>query len=140
MPTLWNQTYTRSDLQRRYNDLRQLVDIHPFEFSDGAERGVRALRVRNAAGLDFTILADRGMGLYDVQLHGVPLAWLSAVGGTHPAYAEQTGLGWLPTWPGGFLTPCGLTQVGSPCNDNGEDLGIHGRLSSLAAQNVQWGT
>lgn len=139
MPTLWNHAYTRTDLQRRYNDLRQIADVRPFEFSDGAERGVRGLHVRNAAGLDFTILADRGLGLYDVQFHGVPLAWLSAVGVMHPAHAEQTGLGWLRTWSGGFLTPCGLTQVGSPCNDNGEELGIHGRLSNLAAQQLQWG-
>jgi hypothetical protein len=139
MPTLWNQLCTRSDVQRRVMDLRQLVDIRPFELSDGPERGVRCLHVRNAAGLDFTILADRGMGLYDAQYHGVPLAWLSSVGVTHSAYAEQPGFGWLRTWPGGFLTPCGLTQVGSPCNDNGEELGIHGRLSNLAAQQLKWG-
>jgi hypothetical protein len=139
MPTLWNQPCTRSDVQRRVMDLRQLVDIRPFELSDGPERGVRCLHVRNAAGLDFTILADRGMGLYDAQYHGVPLAWLSSVGVTHSAYAEQPGFGWLRTWPGGFLTPCGLTQVGSPCNDNGEELGIHGRLSNLAAQQLKWG-
>ncbi len=139
MPTLWNQVYTRSNVQRHINDLRQLADIRPFEFSDGPERGVRGLRMRNAAGLDFTILADRGMGLYDMQFHGAPLAWISSVGVTHPAYAEQAGLGWLRTWPGGFLTPCGLTQVGSPCNDNGEELGIHGRLSNLSAQQLQWG-
>jgi hypothetical protein len=139
MPTLWNQPCTRSDVQRRVMDLRQLADIRPFELSDGPERGVRCLHVRNAAGLDFTILADRGMGLYDAQYHGVPLAWLSSVGVTHSAYAEQPGFGWLRTWPGGFLTPCGLTQVGSPCNDNGEELGIHGRLSNLAAQQLKWG-
>jgi hypothetical protein len=139
MASLWNQSYTRSELQHHVMDVRQLADIRPFELSDGPERGVRALRVRNAAGLDFTILADRGMGLYDAQYHGVPLAWLSSVGVTHPAYAEQPGFGWLRTWPGGFLTPCGLTQVGSPCHDNGEELGIHGRLSNLAAQQLRWG-
>jgi hypothetical protein len=120
-------------------DLRHLADIHPFELSDGPERGVRCLCVRNAAGLDFTILADRGMGLYDAQYQGVPLAFISSVGVTHPAYAEQPSFGWLRTWPGGFLTPCGLTQVGSPCSDNGEELGLHGRLSNLAAQQLKWG-
>ena len=139
MPTLWQQPYTRSELQRHVTDLRQLADIRSFELSDGPERGMRALHVHNAAGLAFTILADRGMGLYDAQYHGVPLAWLSSVGVTHPAYAEQPGMGWLRTWPGGFLTPCGLTQVGSPCHDNGEELGIHGRLSNLAAQQLRWG-
>jgi len=139
MSTLWNQPYARSDLQRHVMDLRHLADVRPFELSDGPERGVRCLHMRNAASLDFTILADRGMGLYDAQFHGVPLAFISSVGVTHPAHAESQGFGWLRTWPGGFLTPCGLTQVGSPVNDNGEELGIHGRLSNLAAQQLKWG-
>src|SRR5512143_782106 len=139
MLTRWNQPCTRANVPRHVMDMRHLADIRPFEFSDGPERGVRGLHVRNAAGLDFTILADRGMGLYDAQFQGVPLAFISSVGVAHPAYAEPHGLGWLRTWPGGFLTPCGLTQVGSPCNDDGEELGIHGRLSGLAAQHLQWG-
>ncbi len=138
MPTLWGRSYTRSDLLRRVADLRQLADIRPFELSDGQERGARCLRVRNAAGLDFTVIADRGMGLYDLQFHGVPLAFVTAAGVAHPAYAEHTGPGWLRTWPAGFLTPCGLTQVGNPVVDNGEELGLHGRVSSLPAQHVQW--
>lgn len=138
MPTLWGSSYTRSDLHARTADRRQLADVRPFEFTDGAERGVRALRVRNAAGLDFTVLADRGLSLYDLTFQGVPLGFLTQVGVTHPAYAEQPGLGWLRTWPGGFLTPCGLTQVGSPTVEDGEELGIHGRLSNLPAGQLQW--
>ena len=80
MSTLWNNAYTRSELQRHVMDLRHLADIRPFELSDGPERGVRCLQARNAAGLDFTILADRGMGLYDAQFQGVPLAFISSVG------------------------------------------------------------
>ncbi len=139
MPALWSHTYTRSEVQRHVMDLRHLADIRSFELSDGPERGVRCLQVRNAAGLDFTILADRGLALYDLQFRGVPLVFISSVGVTHPAFAEQPGRGWLRTWAGGFLTPCGLTQVGSPCDDNGEELGLHGRLSNLAAQQLAWG-
>lgn len=140
MPTLWGHTYARSDVQRRVADLRHLADIRPFELSDGHERGVRCLRVCNASGLDFTILADRGMGLHDLHFRGVPLAFVTSVGVVHPSYAEQPGVGWLRTWPAGFLTPCGLTQVGSSVNDQGEELGLHGRLSSLPAQQLKWGT
>ena len=139
MPTLWGHTYTRAELLRRVADLRQLADIRPFELSDGPERGARCLRMRNAAGLDFTIIADRGMGLYDLQFHGVPLAFVTAAGVVHPSYTEPTGFGWLRTWPGGFLTPCGLTQVGSPVVDGDEELGIHGRVAGLPAQQLRWG-
>ncbi len=139
MPTLWGHTYTRSELLRRVADLRQLADIRPLELSDGPEHGTRCLRLRNAAGLDLTIIADRGMGLYDLQFHGVPLAFVTAAGVVHPGYSEHTGLDWLRTWPGGFLTPCGLTHVGSPAVDHGEELGLHGRVASLPAQHLKWG-
>jgi len=140
MPTLWGRTYTQAELLSYVGDVRQIADVRPFELSDGRERGVRGVKVRNAVGLEFTILADRGLGLYDLQFHGVPLAFTTAADIAHPAYAEPIGFGWLRTWAAGFLTPCGLTQVGSPDEDNGEQLGIHGRLSSLPAQQVSWGT
>ena len=136
MPTLWGQTYTRSDLLRHIGDMRQLASVQPFELSDGRERGVRAVTVRNAAGLEFTVVVDRGMSLTDLRFNGVSLPFMSGVDVAHPAYVENPGLGWFRTWPAGFSTPCGLTQVGSPHNDNGEELGIHGRISSLPASHV----
>jgi hypothetical protein len=96
------------------------------------------VRLYNAAGLDFDVLAERGM-----SIGGWPLAafhsWISPVGAAHPAYLEEQPLSWLRNWPGGFLTPCGLTQVGSPCQDGGEALGIHGRAANLPAHNLRWG-
>ena len=136
MPTLWGQTYTRSDLLRHIGDMRQLASVQSFELSDGRERGVRAVTVRNAAGLEFTVVVDRGMSLTDLRFNGVSLPFMSGVDVAHPAYVENPGLGWFRTWPAGFSTPCGLTQVGSPHNDNGEELGIHGRISSLPASHV----
>ncbi len=139
MPEIWGTHYTRTELVERLGDLRQLADVRPIEFTDGPERGTRGVSIRNAAGLSFRVLLERGMGLYDLQFQGVPIPFLSPAGAVHPAYYDPTGLGWLRSWPGGFLTPCGLTQVGSPCRDNEEELGLHGRLASLPAANVAWG-
>jgi hypothetical protein len=136
MPTLWGQTYTRSDLLRHVGDMRQLAAVQPFELSDGRERGVRAVTMRNAAGLEFTVITDRGLSLTDLRFHGVPLPFISGVDVAHPAYVENPQLGWFRTWPAGFSTPCGLTQVGSPGHDGGEELGVHGRISSLPASHV----
>jgi hypothetical protein len=140
MPELWGTQYTRAELVERLGDMRQLADVRPFEFSDGPERGTRGVSIRNAAGLAFRVLLERGMGLYDLQFRGVPIPFLSAAGAVHPAYSDPTGTGWLRSWPGGFLTPCGLTQVGSPCRDGDEQLGLHGRVAGLPAVNTSWGT
>ena len=87
------------------------------------ERGCRTVRLYNAAGLDFDVLAERGLGIGRLAYRGVPLSWISPVGVAHPAYLESQPLAWLRNWPGGFLTPCGLTQVGSPDVEDGQPIG-----------------
>ena len=100
---------------------------------------MRAVRMRNAAGLELCVVTDRGMAITDLSYQGVPLAFISGVGVAHPAYTDSQGLGWLRTWPGGFLTSCGLNQVGSPGEDEGETLGLHGRLAGIPAREVHFG-
>lgn len=139
MAKLWGKEYTKAEILRRVGDISQLAGAQAFELVDGSERGVRGVRLYNAAGLDVTCLTDRGMALTDVHFRGVPLAFQTSVGLPHPAFSEPLGLGWLRTWPGGFLTPCGLTQVGSPNVDGGQELGQHGRVASIPARSVSWG-
>jgi hypothetical protein len=139
MNDLFGQPLSARDLGRRVGDLRQLAGVEPFELLDGGQRGVRAVHLYNAAGLDCEILAERGLGIGRLAFRGVPLAYLSPVGALHPAYAESRPLDWLRLFPGGFLTPCGLTNVGSPCEDEGDALGLHGRLAALPAYQLRCG-
>ncbi len=139
MAILWGQNYTRFDLLRRVGDIRQLAYVEPYKLVEGSENGVRAVRMRSAPGLELVIVPDRGMAITEVNVQGTPLPFVSSVGIAHPAYSEPQGTGWLRTWPGGFLTPCGLTQVGSPCQDDQETLGLHGRVAGTPAREVRWG-
>jgi hypothetical protein len=54
----------------------------------------------------------------------------------HPAFFEPEGMGWLRGYAGGLLTTGGLTYMGSPSTDAGEDLRIHGRISYSPAEHV----
>jgi hypothetical protein len=62
---------------------------------------------------------------------GKNLVYLTCNGETSPAYFEPEGIGWLRTFAAGLLTTCGLTYLGPPCADNGVQLGLHGRYSTL---------
>ncbi len=62
---------------------------------------------------------------------------LGAVVAGHICLDIIPGMRMLP--PGGFLTPCGLTQVGSPCRDGKKELGLHGRVAGLPAANASCG-
>jgi hypothetical protein len=136
MANLFGKEWTRAELLAHVGDLSQVAGVRLIELSDGVERGVRAADVATGGGLEFTVLLDRGMDIGAASYKGLPLAWVSPAGFAHPAHFEPEGLGWLRTFGGGLMTGCGLTNVGSPCEDEGELLGQHGRLSHLPARHV----
>ena len=85
------------------------------------------------------MIAERGMSITGVRYRGVPLPFVTSVGTPHPAFSDLRGKDWLRTWPAGFLTTCGLTQVGATDVDGDEELGLHGWAAGTPARNVAWG-
>ena len=51
MAKIWGKEYTKTDLLRRMGDISQIASAQAVELVDGNERGVRAVILRNAAGL-----------------------------------------------------------------------------------------
>jgi hypothetical protein len=109
------------------------------ELADGVERGLRAADVRTGSGLAYTVLLDRGMDIGPATFGATALAFISPTGFAHPAFYEPEGAGWLRTFGGGLMVGCGLTNVGNAAEDEGESLGVHGRLSLLPVQRVATG-
>ena len=131
-----DREYPRREVERRIGSLRQLGGIRACELSDGRARGVRALEVTTGSGLSFTVLPDRGMDIADFSFKGIGLVYHTAGGIAHPAYYDPAGAEWLRVFFGGLLTTCGLTYFGRPGRDGDEELGLHGRYSSLPAARV----
>jgi hypothetical protein len=120
----------------------QLGYSRHYEMTDGRGRGLRCIDVNSGNGLQYTVLPDRGMDISMASFKGVNLVYLTCNGETHPSFFEPENIGWLRIFAGGLLTTCGLTYLGSPVNDEGEELGLHGRYSSIPARQVadlsQW--
>lgn len=136
MATLFGQHYSRETILAHVGDLLQVAGIRMMELCDGPERGVRIADVRTGSGLRFQVTLDRGMDISMADYKGTPLAFRSPNGDVHPHRYEPEGYGWLRSFPGGLMTGCGMTYAGSPCVDQGETLGQHGRLSTLPASAV----
>ena len=136
MAILFGQHYSREQILSHVGDLAQVTGIRMMELCDGLENGVRIADVRTGSGLRFQVSLDRGMDLSMAEYKGVPLAFRSPNGDVHPHQSDPEGHRWLRGFPGGLMTGCGMTNVGSPCIDEGEALGQHGRLSMLPASAV----
>ena len=150
MVELFGRDWTRSELLSRVGRLEQVAGIELVEGGDGAERGVRFLRVRSGSGFEIEILVDRGFDIGRAAFGGAPLAWWSPVGALGPWYYDSSGLEWFRGFPGGLLSTCGLdhTLLGGPDDASVFDFphravetyGLHGRYTGLPARLGGYGT
>lgn len=121
----------RSETIKYIGNLSQLGHCRHYSLTEGWARGMRAADISTGSGLQFTVLPDRGMDISLASYKGKNLVFLTCNGETHPSYFEPESIGWLRTFAAGLLTTCGLSYLGSPCNDEGEQLGLHGRFSTI---------
>ncbi len=128
--------FTRREIERRIGNLYQLGGTRPVEFTEGQAKGVRGIAVRSGAGLDFTLIPDRGLDIADFSYKGISMVYLTPNGITAPDFYDPKETGWFKTFFGGLASTCGLTYFGAPGSDEGEELGLHGRYSVLPAEKV----
>ncbi len=112
----------------------QVRGAEEYILQGGKGQGMRFLYVRNGLGLEAWISLDRCADLSRVVFKGSNMGYFSPCGYVAPQYYDDKGDGFLKSFTGGFVTTCGLTAVGSPCVDNGEELPLHGTVSHLPAQ------
>jgi hypothetical protein len=128
--------FTRRDIERRTGSLHQIGGTRHSTLSSGRSKGVHVVEFNTGTGFSFTVVPDRGLDIADCTYRGLSLVYLTPGGITHPAFYEPVGFGWLRTFFGGLLTTCGLTYFGNPGRDGDDDLGLHGRYSTLPADRV----
>jgi len=117
-------------------DLSQLLGIKEYILVDGKAKGVRAYDVKNGSGLEFTILADRCLDIAGLSFKGNNCSYIAKAGVVAPEYYDENGIGFLRSYLAGFLSTCGLRNVGSPCEENGEYFPLHGRLANTPGEQV----
>lgn len=108
----------------------QLYGIEEHRLVGGRGDGMRLLEVKNGLGLEMTVLPDRCADISRLTFRGYNMGYFSANGYVSPAYYSDRGNDFLKSFTAGFLTTCGLTAVGTPCTDGGEDLPLHGTIGN----------
>lgn len=124
------------ELLEYIGDINQVFSVKRYKMEGGKRQGVEAIDINNGSGLELTILPDRGMDIYQLKFKGRCLNYLSKSGITAPQYFDTTGRGFLPSFYAGFLTTCGLENIGISCEDEGESLGMHGSIANTPAEHV----
>ena len=116
----------------------QISGVEELILAKGKGKGMTLLQVRNGLGLEITLLADRAMDIARVTFKGNNLGYFSPCGYVAPDFYDNRGTGFLKSFTAGFMTTCGLTAVGSPCTDNGEELPLHGTIANTPCENYSY--
>ena len=136
MAQLFGREFTRSDLLQRVGEISQIAGVKRVTLEDGFEKDVEMIEARTGTGFRFTVLPSRGMDISFAEHRGIPLCWRSCTRDVSPSFYEPVGDGWHRMFYGGMVITCGLTNVGAPCEDQGETLGRHGRISATPGESV----
>jgi galactose mutarotase-like enzyme len=133
---LYGRHWTRRDLEAHVGRIEQLGGVQRVRQIEGRGRDVEQIQVRTGSGLAFDVLPDRGMDISLTSFGGAPLSWQAPNGDVHPGYYDDRDQHWLRSATGGLLMTCGMRQVGVPNVDEGEELGLHGRIHHTPAREV----
>lgn len=118
--------------------ISQLYGVEEVRLVGGKGDGMRLLQVRNAAGLAFTVAADRCADIYRLNFKGDNMGLFGACGYVGPAYYQETPKGFLKSFTAGFMTTCGLNNVGAPAVDGKEELPMHGTIGNTPCERIWW--
>ena len=118
----------------------QLYGVEEVRLVGGRGDGMRLLNIKNGKGLELTLSADRCADISRLSLCGVNFGYFAPCGYVAPTYYDHVGAGFLKSFTAGFLTTCGLSAVGSPCVDDGEETPLHGTISNTPAEIVNYWT
>lgn len=116
----------------------QLYGIEEHRLTGGRGDGMRLYEVNNGKGLEMTVSPERNGDITRLRYKGINLSYMSPCGYVAPAYYDSIGSNWLGSFTAGFLTTCGLQAVGSPCNDEGEELPLHGSIANTPCEQAYY--
>ena len=108
----------------------QLFCMEEHRLIGGKGDGMRLYEINNGKGLELTVSPDRNGDITRLRYRGINMSYMSPCGYVAPAYYDSRGNNWLSSFTAGFLTTCGLNGVGTPCNDEGEEIPLHGSIAN----------
>lgn len=128
-------------MNKYIGNTKQIYGVEEVRLVGGKGDGMRLLQVRNGKGLEFTVSLDRAADISRLSLKGDNFGYFAPCGYVAPQYYDGVGIGFLKSFTAGFFTTCGLTAVGNPCVDDGEETPLHGTISNIPCENFgHWET
>ena len=123
------------DLAKYTGSIQQAAYVRPIEYSEGRSKGLKAFDVKNDK-MSFRVLADKCLDMSEFSYAGVNMSFMSKPGLQGLGHYDTNGAEAQRSIMGGFFFTPGLENIGAPCNVNGVDYPMHGRIRTTPAEHL----
>lgn len=136
MALLYGEELKKRELLKRAGVEEQLFYLRPVQYVSGDANLIKAYDINTGGGLEFSVLENKCLDIYQMKYQGMNVGFLSKAG-LHSAYnVDQRGMEYRYSQGCGMLYTAGLANVGGACQDGIDEQYYHGMIKNKAAQNV----
>lgn len=123
------------ELLKYVGSLQQLAYVRNVTVQEGRAVGLRAVEVKNA-DLRFVVLADKCLDIAELEYKGINISFMSKPGLNGRNHFDTHGEEALRSIMGGLFFTCGLQNICAPCESEGVEYPMHGRIRTTPAEHV----
>jgi hypothetical protein len=116
-------------------NLAQVAGITEKTFTRGKARGIASYEVKTGSGLEYTLLPDKCLDIYELRYKGRNISFLAKNGLVGSGYGYPLENEFDAYWTAGMLCTCGLMNIGTDCREgDGRYHPLHGRIGMTPAE------
>ena len=125
----------RIDMLKYTGTLQQLAYTRECTVHEGRANGLRAVEVKND-DMRYLVLGDKCLDVAELEYKGMTISFTSKPGLNGRNQFDTHGEEALRSIMGGLIFTCGLQNICGPCETDGVEYPMHGRIRTTPAEHL----
>ena len=125
----------KTELLKLTGTLQQIAYVRQATVAEGRANGLRTVEVKNE-DMRFLVLGDKALDIGALEYKGVNISFTSKPGLNGRNHFDTNGEEALRSIMGGLFFTCGLQNICGPCQTDGVDYPMHGRIRTTPAEHL----
>ncbi len=125
----------KKDILEKVGTMQQVAFVRTCTVTEGRANSMRAIQVKNGP-MQYMLSPDKCMDIVSLEYNGMNMSFTSKPGlnGRNP-YDTHGGEA-LRSIMGGLFFTCGFENICAPCESDGKEYPMHGRMRTTPAEHV----
>lgn len=125
----------KSELMKYLGSMQQVAYIRPLNYTEGRSHGLSVFEVKNGC-MEFQVMADKALDVNQLSYKGINMNFLSKPGLQGRNQYDTNGDEAIRSIMGGLFFTSGIESICAPCNVDGVDYPMHGRMRTTPGEHL----